>query len=74
MIMDTYIDLNQDHFITKLNNCFLISGRTFSPQKFITVTIKNVTTDLKYTTNWDLFKVPLKNSHKLLNYVCTLRK
>ena len=35
MIMDLYIYLNQNHSITKLNNGFWISGRTFSPQKFI---------------------------------------
>ena len=28
------------HFVTKLNNGFLISGRTFYPQKFITVTME----------------------------------
>ena len=44
--MDRYVYLNQDHFITKLNNCFLISVRTFSPQKLITITIKNVTADV----------------------------
>ena len=40
MIMDRCIYLNQDHFVTKLNNCFLISGRTFYPQKLITVTME----------------------------------
>ena len=34
------IYLNQGHFVTKLNNGFLISGRTFYPQKFITVTME----------------------------------
>ena len=74
MIMDRCIYLNQGHFVTKLNNGFLIRGRTFYPQKSITVTMKNVIADLKCTTNWNLFKVPLPNSHKLLNYVCTLGK
>ena len=40
MIMDRCIYLNQDHFVTKLNNCFLICGRTFYPQKLITVTME----------------------------------
>ena len=40
MITDRCIYLNQDHFVTKLNNCFLISGRTFYPQKLITVTME----------------------------------
>ena len=51
MIMDRCIYLNQGHFVTELNNGFLISGRTFYPQKFITVTMENVTADLKCTTN-----------------------
>ena len=40
MIMDRCIYLNKGHFVTKLNNGFLISGRTFYPQKFITVTME----------------------------------
>ena len=40
MIMDRCIYLNQDHFVTKLNICFLISGRTCYPQKLITVTME----------------------------------
>ena len=39
MIMDRCIYLNQDHFVTMLNNGFLISGRTFYPQNLITVTM-----------------------------------
>ena len=38
--MDRCIYLNQGHFVTKLNNGFLISGRTFYPQKSITVTME----------------------------------
>ena len=38
--------LNQGHFVTELNNGFLISGRTFYPQKFITVTMENVTAEI----------------------------
>ena len=49
MIMDRCIDLNQDHFVTKLNNGFLISGRTFYP--LLPLPWKNVTADLKCTTN-----------------------
>ena len=47
MIMDRCIYLNHGHFVTKLNNGFLISGRTFYPQKFITVTMEKFNCWLK---------------------------
>ena len=47
MIMDRCIYLNQDHFVTKLNNGFWISGRTFYPQKLITVTMEKCNCWLK---------------------------
>ena len=47
MIMDRCIYLNQGHFVTKLNNGFLISGRTFYPQKCINVTMEKCNCWLK---------------------------
>ena len=47
MIMDRCIYLNQDHFVTKLNNGFWISGSTFYPQKLITVTMEKCNCWLK---------------------------
>ena len=37
LIMNRYNYLHQDHFVTKLNHCLLISGRDFCPKNLITL-------------------------------------
>ncbi len=75
LITNKYTYLHQDHFVTKLNHCLLVSGRAFYPPKnVLPLPWKTVTANLKYTKNGYLVKVPLQNSHNLLNYMCTLRK
>ena len=51
MIMDRCIYLNQDHFVTKLNNGFEFVGGSFTPKSSLPLPWENVTADLKCTTN-----------------------